>query len=87
MIYRELVVLHDLLEREKGASEWEVQYAREEVRKLEAEFDEAEEAGKEVSELTEKLDFARRELKKKVDRACTIRSLLDTVEENEFKLG
>lgn len=85
MIYRELVVLHDLLEREKGASEWEVQYAREEVRKLETEFDAMDEDPE--SMFMEKLDFARGELKKKVDRACTIRSLLDTVEETEFKLG
>lgn len=86
MKLHELIVLQEILEREQGAAQWEVDDLKEKIQELEDKIYAAEDEKKEIS-LTEKLGFYKRERKRKSERKATITSLLDLVNNTEFTLG
>lgn len=86
MKLHELIVLQEILEREQGAAQWEVDDLEEKIQELEDKIYAAEDKKKKAS-LTEELDFYKRERKRKSERKATITSLLDLVNNTEFTLG
>lgn len=86
MKLHELIVLQEILEREQGAAQWEVDDLKEKIQGLEDKIYAAEDEKKKTS-LTEELDFYKRERKRKSERKTTITLLLDLVNNTEFTLG
>lgn len=86
MKLHELIVLQEILEREQGAAQWEVDDLKEKIQGLEDKIYAAEDEKKKTS-LTEELDFYKRERKRKLERKTTITLLLDLVNNTEFTLG
>lgn len=86
MKLHELIVLQEILEREQGAAQWEVDDLKEKIQGLEDKIYAAEDEKKKTS-LTEELDFCKRERKRKLERKTTITLLLDLVNNTEFTLG
>ena len=86
MKLHELIVLQEILEREQGAAQWEIDDLKEKIQELEDKIYAAEDEKKKTS-LTEELDFYKRERKRKLERKTTITLLLDLVNNTEFTLG
>lgn len=86
MKLHELIVLQEILEKEQGAAQWEVDDLKEKIQGLEDKIYAAEDEKKKTS-LTEELDFYKRERKRKLERKTTITFLLDLVNNTEFTLG
>ena len=86
MKLHELIVLQEILEREQGAAQWEIDDLKEKIQGLEDKIYAAEDEKKKTS-LTEELDFYKRERKRKLERKTTITLLLDLVNNTEFTLG
>ena len=86
MKLHELIVLQEILEKEQGAAQWEIDDLKEKIQELEDKIYAAEDEKKKTS-LTEELDFYKRERKRKLERKTTITLLLDLVNNTEFTLG